>query len=333
MTEMPTFDDVLMARDRLAGYAVRTPLLFSPTLSERLGANILLKPECLQRTGSFKFRGAWNAVKGLGEKAQRGVVACSSGNHAQGVAEAARLAGIAAAIVMPEDAPTLKRQRTERSGARVVPYNRERDDRDAIARTIADEVGLAFVHPFNDPYVIAGQGTVGLEIAEDCLSAGLAPDAVLVPCSGGGLAAGTALALQQHFAEAAIFVAEPRDFDEYGRSLEAGAPQRNVRMTGSICDALLAPAPGPIGWEINRERLAGGLSASDDEVLAAVGFAFDELRLVVEPGGAVGLAALLAGRVDAARRTVVVILSGGNVADETLAEAVAAHRGAGRLPS
>jgi threonine dehydratase len=323
---VPAFSDILAARERLAGKAVRTPLLAAPLLSERLGATVFLKPECLQRTGSFKFRGAWNAVNALGSRAARGVVACSSGNHAQGLAEAARLAGIRCVIVMPADAPALKRRRTERSGARVVTYDRMSEDRDAIAQAICAEEGMAFVHPFNDPYVVAGQGTVGLEIADDVAALGAAPDIVLVPCSGGGLAAGVALAVTERFPRAAIYTAEPAGFDDYARSLAAGAPQTNEAVSGSVCDALLAPAPGAIGWAINKERLAGGVTASDAEALTALGFAFDEARLVVEPGGAVGLGALLAGRLPVAGRTVVVVLSGGNVADATLAEGLAAYR-------
>ena len=184
------------------------------------------------------------------------------------------------------------------------------------------------MHPYNDPFVIAGQGTVGLEIAEDCAARWLTPDIVLVPCSGGGLSAGVSLAVKERYPKAQVYVAEPRDFDEYGRSVATGEPQRNAASTGSICDALLAPEPGAIGWEINRDRLAGGVSASDEEALHAIGYAFDELRLVVEPGGAVGLAALLSGRVEAAGRTVVIVLSGGNVGDETLAEGVARYRSA-----
>ena len=322
----PTFADILTARDRLAGHAIRTPLLAAPTLSERLGARVYVKPECLQRTGSFKFRGAWNAVQALGAAARNGVVACSSGNHAQGVAEAARLAGVPATIVMPEDAPLPKRQRTERSGARLVLYDRVREDRDAIAGAIAEQEGLAFVHPFNDANVIAGQGTVGLEIAEDCAALGIAPDVVVVPCSGGGLSAGIALAVTERFPATAIYSAEPERFDEYARSLASGTPQRNAALSGSVCDALLAPAPGAIGWEINRKRLAGGVAASDAEALYAVGFAYDELRLVVEPGGAVGLAALLAGRLGVAGRTVAIVLSGGNIGDATLADALATYR-------
>jgi threonine dehydratase len=333
MTHIPTFADILAARDRLSGHAVRTPLFFSPFLSERLSANIYLKPECLQRTGSFKFRGAWNAVQALGARARNGVVACSSGNHAQGLAEAARIAGIPAVIVMPRDAPELKRRRTARSGAEVVLYDRASEDRDAISLEIAERRGLAFVHPYNDPFVIAGQGTVGLEIADDCVAFGIAPDIVIAPCSGGGLGAGTALAVTERFPRAAVYLAEPRHFNDYGRSLAAGAPQKNAAVSGSVCDALLAPEPGAIGWAMNRGRLAGGVAASDAEALHAVGLAFDELRLVVEPGGAVGLAAVLAGDIEVAGRTVALVLSGGNIGDEVLAEGVRTYRAAEPGPS
>ncbi|MYZ47762.1 threonine ammonia-lyase [Propylenella binzhouense] len=322
----PTIHDVLAARGRLSGHAVRTPLLPAPALSERTGARVYLKPECLQRTGSFKFRGAWNAVAKLGEAGRAGVVACSSGNHAQGLAEAARLAGIPATVVMPADAPSVKRERTAASGARIVLYDRIREDREAIANRIVAEEGGTLIHPFDNAEVIAGQGTVGLEIAEDCEAAGARPDIVLVPCGGGGLTAGVALAVTDAFPAAAVYAVEPAGFDDYARSLAAGERRENERLSGSLCDALLAPAPGRIGFEINRSRLAGALSVTDAEALDAVGFAFDGLRLVAEPGGAVALAAAIAGKVPLEGRTVVVVISGGNVADETLRTALAAYR-------
>jgi threonine dehydratase len=329
---VPTFDSILAARARLAAEIVRTPLVYSPALSDRLSARVYLKPECLQRTGSFKFRGAYNALASLDPAVRgKGVVAVSSGNHGQGVAEAARLFGVPATIVMPADAPRPKRHRTERSGAKVVAYNRATEDRDAVVAGVLEKVGGAFVHPFNNASVIAGQGTVGLEIAEDCKALGIAPDIVVTPCSGGGLTAGISLAIKERFPQAEIYAAEPQGFDDYGRSLAARAPQRNERLTGSVCDALLSPEPGAIGWEINRERLAGGVSASDQEALNAVGFAFDELKLVVEPGGAVALGALLAGRLDVRGRTAVVILSGGNIGDEMLGEALRIYRSSGSV--
>lgn len=326
MNDIPIYQDVLAAAERIAGPAVRTPLIHSPILSERLGGRVFLKAEVLQRTGSFKFRGAYNTVQSLGADAAGGIVACSSGNHAQGVAEAARLAGVAATIVMPSDAPPVKRARTEASGARVVLYDRASQDRDDVAAGVLAEQGGAMIHPYNDPRVIAGQGTAGLEIAQDLEAAGLAPDVVLVPCSGGGLTAGLTLALTEHFPGVAIYGVEPEGFDDYARSLATGRPVRNERLAGSLCDALLSPEPGPIGFAINRDRLAGALSVSDQEALNAVGFAYEALRLLVEPGGAVALAALLAGRLDLAGRTAVLVLSGGNVGDEILAEAVALYR-------
>jgi threonine dehydratase len=327
MTSIPTLADILAARERIAEAAVRTPLLHSPFLSERLGARVLLKPECLQRTGSFKFRGAWNAMQTLDPTLrERGIVAVSSGNHAQGVAEAARLVGAKATIVMPSDAPLPKRQRTERSGARIVSYDRATEDRDAVVERVAGEVGGAFVHPFNDPFVIAGQGTVGLEIADDCTALGLEPDVVVVPCSGGGLAAGVSLAVTERFPATKIYVAEPEAFDDYARSLKSGVPQRNRSQSGSVCDALMANEPGAIGWEINKRRLAGAVVVSDEEVLHAVGLVFDELHLVVEPGGAAGLAAALSGRLEAAVKTIVLVISGGNVADNVLAAGLRAYR-------
>jgi threonine dehydratase len=324
---VPTIADVEKAAQRIAGEAVRTPLLYAPFLSERLSARVYLKPECLQRTGSFKFRGAYNALAALApaERA-KGVIAVSSGNHAQGVAEAARLFGVPATIVMPADAPLPKRQRTERSGARVVAYDRATEDRESLVVRLAEELGAVLVHPFNDPFVIAGQGTVGLEIAADCAALGITPEITIVPASGGGLAAGIALAVTDRFPKAAIYTAEPEGFDDYARSLRSGTPERNPSQAGSIADALLAPAPGAIGWAMNYGRLAGGLVASDAEALVAIGCAFDELRLVVEPGGAMGLAALLAGRLPVAGRTVVIVLSGGNIGDATLADGLAAYR-------
>jgi len=333
MSGTPTYADILAARERIAKEAVRTPLLFSPLLSERMSARVFLKPECLQRTGSFKFRGAFNMISAIGAEARaRGVVAVSSGNHAQGVAEAARLFGVPSTIVMPADAPRPKRRRTERSGARVVPYDRATENRDEVVKDVVAETRGAFVHPFNDPLVIAGQGTAGAEIVEDCQAQGIEPQVVVIPCSGGGLTAGITLAVTEKFPDARIYTAEPEGFDDYARSLKSGKPERNARPYGSISDALLVPDPGPVGFAINKERLAGGLVASDPETLVAVGLAFDELRLVVEPGGAIGLAALLAGRLDIAGKTIVIVLSGGNIGDEMLADGIRAYRSSSPAP-
>ena len=321
--DTPIADDVHRAAERITGHAVRTPLVSSPALDEVTGAQVLLKCETLQRTGSFKFRGAYNAIAALTREAREaGVVAVSSGNHAQGVAEAARLFGIRATIVMPSDAPAAKRERTIRSGGRIVDYDRAREDRDAVAARVVAEHGGAFIHPYNDPNVIAGQGTAGLEIAEDCASHLLRPGVVVVPCGGGGLSAGVALAVHDKFPAAAIVLVEPEGFDDYGRSLREDRILSNSAASGSICDALLAPSPGPIGFRINRVNYTHAVTVSDGEALAAVAYAFRELKLVVEPGGAVALAALLSGKVEAAGRTVIVLLSGGNIDEMVLQRAL-----------
>ena len=323
---LPTFADIQAAARRIAGHAVCTPLLNAPVLSERFGGQIFLKPECLQRTGSFKFRGATNAIAALGEVAKRGIVAGSSGNHAQGIAEAARLAGVSATIIMPSDAPEAKRARTEASGATVVAYDRASEDRDAIGMGIAEREGATLIHAYDNPDVIAGQGTVGLEIADDCASLGVTPDIVLVNCSGGGLTAGIALAVSERFPDAGIYTVEPQGFDDYRRSLQAGQIVANEKLSGSVCDALLVREPGRIGFAINKERLAGGLAVSDQAALQAVGFAYEQLRLIVEPGGAVALAALLSGQIEAAGKTVIIVLSGGNIDDAVLQMGIAAYR-------
>lgn len=316
--KLPTIADIEAAADRIRGQAVRTPLLRSDELDRVTGARVFVKAECLQRTGSFKFRGAYNAVQALSQAERaKGVVACSSGNHAQGVAEAARIAGIASTIVMPADAPAIKVARTQRSGARVVLYDREREDRDAIAAAIVAETGAAFIHPYENFYVVSGQGTCGLEIATELQAAGLSPDRVLVCCGGGGLTAGVAITIQAHHPQARVHSVEPEGFDDYRRSLQKGERIRNERLGGSACDALLTPSPGELSFAINRERLSEGLAVSDGQAFDAMRFAFAELKIVLEPGGAVSLAALLSRGREFTGETVVVVASGGN-ADPTL---------------
>lgn len=315
MTDLapPSFPDIAEASQRLEGLAVRTPLLESLILNERVNARVLVKPENLQRTGSFKFRGAYNAISRL-SKADwpGGVTACSSGNHAQGVAEAARICGLPATIVMPEDAPALKIARTRRSGAEVVTYDRETEDREAIASRIGAEKTAIFIPPYNSPHIIAGQGTTGLELMRDAEALGAVPDAVLVPAGGGGLVSGVALAVSNARGATEIYAVEPEGFDDHARSLSSGRRETNPALSGSICDALLAPSPGELTFAINQRLLSGAVSVSDDEVRDAVRFAFEELKLVIEPGGAVALAALLAGRFKA-EGTVAIVLSGGNI--------------------
>jgi len=306
--------DVDAAAGVLAPFAVRTPLLSPPVLSERIGAKVFLKPEVLQRTGSFKFRGAFNKLSSIPMDSRGGgVVAFSSGNHAQGVAAAAQILNMRATIVMPADAPLSKRERTKAYGAEVVLYDRDREDREAIARDIAGKRGATLVPPYDDPKVIAGQGTVGREIAEDLAALGVAPDIVVAPVSGGGLIAGVATAIKARFPRAMLMSAEPDAFDDHARSLRAGRREPHRASGRTICDALMASIPGEITFAINSRLLAKGVTASDAEVGTAVGFAFRELKLVVEPGGAVGLAALLAGHIDARGKNVVIVLSGGNV--------------------
>jgi threonine dehydratase len=321
---LPTAADVDAAAERLGGVALRTPLIASPALDAVTGGRVFLKAETLQRTGSFKFRGAFNKLCSLAPEMRRsGVVAYSSGNHAQGVAAAARLLDMPAVIVMPRDAPRPKRERTAALGAEIVLYDREREDREAISRGIAEARGAVVVPPYDDPLVIAGQGTAGREIAEDVERLGLALDCVIVNASGGGLTAGIALAVKARAPAARIYTAEPAGFDDHARSFRSGRRERNPALTGTMCDALMAQTPGKLTFEINRALVGEGVTATEEEIAYAVAFAFRELKLVVEPGGAVALAALIAGKLDIPNKTAVVVLSGGNVDPELFARLVA----------
>ncbi|MGQ0662011.1 MAG: threonine ammonia-lyase [Pseudomonadota bacterium] len=320
----PAIGDIEDAARRLQGLAVKTPLLESPMLNARLGGRLLVKAEPLQRTGSFKFRGAYNLMSRADAAARRrGVVTYSSGNHAQGVAAAAQLLGMPAVIVMPADAPAIKVRNTRFYGAEVVPYDRRTESREAMGERLAAERGAMLVKPYDDPLIIAGQGTIGLEIAEQAAAAGARLDAVLVPVSGGGLIAGTALALASRAPGTAVWAVEPKDFDDTSRSLASARRERNDPAARSICDALLVATPGELTFAINSRLLAGGLGVSDDEVRGAMAAAFAELKLVVEPGGAVALAALLSGKFGAAGKTLAVVCSGGNVDPATFIEALA----------
>jgi len=318
---MIDINDVESAAARLAGIAVRTPLIESAELNDIAGGRVLVKPECLQRTGSFKIRGAYNLMSQMSpEQAARGVVAWSSGNHAQGVACAGKILGIDTTIVMPEDAPRAKLERTRELGGEVVTYDRYTGDREAIARNIAAERSAELVPSYDHEHIIAGQGTVGLEIAEQSTELGVAPEQVLICCGGGGLTAGSAIALKARIPGVRIHTVEPEMFDDTARSL---AKDRRVSVDSdarSICDALQAHMPGEMTFEIIR-RLAGpGLVVSDAEVRSAMRFAFREFKFVIEPGGAVALAAVLSGRLTTASRTTVIVISGGNVDPELFAE-------------
>jgi threonine dehydratase len=322
---LPTHDDVAAARERIAPHIVRTPLVRHPLLDELTGGTILLKPEPLQRTGSFKLRGATNALMRL-DAAQRqaGVVTHSSGNHGQAVACAAAQTGMKATVFMPADAPRIKVESTRRWGAEIVHYDRARDDREALALAHAERTGAVLVPPFDHPDVIAGQGTLALELADDAAASGLAMDALLVCTGGGGLVAGCALALERASPSTSIYSVEPEGWDDTARSLAQGERLENPPGGSTLCDALLSKLPGRMTFALNQPRLAGGLVVTDAEVLAAIAFAFTHLKLVVEPGGAVSLAALLAGRFDARGRVVGVVVSGGNVDPAVFGLALAA---------
>jgi threonine dehydratase len=299
---------------RISPYIVRTPMLRNAVLDQRTGGRVVIKPEVLQRTGSFKLRGATNALRKLSEgQRAAGVVAFSSGNHAQGIACAAAALGMPATIVMPSDAPAIKRDATAFWGATIIPYDRATEDREAIARDVAARTGAVLIPPYEHEDVIAGQGTAALELAADAAAAGLAIDALLVCTGGGGLVAGCALALSDVSPATAVYAVEPDGWDDTARSLAAGRRVANDLQGSKLCDALLTATPGALTFSINSRLLKGGLVVNDDEVRAAQAFAARQLKLVVEPGGAVALAALLAGRIDAADKVVGVVLSGGNV--------------------
>ncbi len=310
----PSVADIEAARERMRGFALETPLLENPALNARLGGRILLKAEILQRTGSFKFRGAFNFIRQIPDDVRtQGVVAYSSGNHAQGVAAAAQIHGIPATIVIPSDAPTAKVENTRGYGADVVAYDRFGESREDIAAEISDRTGATLVPPYDHSWTIAGQGTVGLEIAEQCAASSVTADAVLVCCGGGGLSAGIATALSDRMPDASIHTVEPAGFDDTRRSLDAGDRVSNDMASVSICDALLAPTPGEITFAAMRSLNVSGLAVDDDAVKRAVAYAWRTLKLVLEPGGAIALAALLDGQIETADRTVVAVLSGGNV--------------------
>ncbi len=306
--------DIEAAAKRLSGVIVETPLLRNAELDRIAKGNILIKPECFQSIGSFKIRGAYNLLSQLSaEQADRGVVAWSSGNHAQGVALAGKLLGIHAAIVMPEDAPSGKLESTRRLGGEIILYDRYTGDREAIARKIAGERGAEIVPSYDHPHIIAGQGTVGLEIADQSAQLGFPVDQALINCGGGGLASGSAVALKSRLPDIDIYTVEPAAFDDTARSLDCGERLAVAKDAQSICDALQAEMPGEIPFDILREFATGGVTVTDAEVRDAMRFAFRNLKLVVEPGGAVSLAAVLSGKVETAGKTTAIVLSGGNV--------------------
>jgi len=320
---LPSAADIRSAALRIEGKAYKTPLLESPLLNERLGLRLLIKPETLQRTGSFKFRGAYNRISRIDKDMREGgVVAYSSGNHAQGVAAAAHMLAMPSLIVMPTDSPEIKVINTRAYGAEIVFYDRFGENREHIANTLVAQRGATLVRPFDDPLIIAGQGTVGLEMAEQARALDATLDTVLCPCGGGGLVGGSALALASESPQTKVYGVEPDGFDDTARSLEAGKILRIEPGSTSFCDALLTPEPGVLTFKINARHLAGMFSVSDAAVGEAMRVAFSYLKLVVEPGGAVALAALLSGTYDGRGKTVGIVLSGGNVDSDVFQKAL-----------
>jgi threonine dehydratase len=329
MPPSPTLADVQAAARRLEGITIRTPLLENQRVNAMLGGRLFLKAECLQRTGSFKLRGAYNFLASMSEaERKKGAVGWSSGNHAQGLAEAARLLGMKATIVMPADAPALKVANTRASGAEIVLYDRVKESREEIGQAIAAKTGAAIVPPYDHAWILTGQGTAGLEIVEQARAAGATLDAVAAPCSGGGLSTGIALAVKGLSPSTSVHAGEPAGFDDLARSLVAGTRQTNAKLSGSICDALLAPTPGDVTFPLAQKLLGPGLVVTDDEVLDAMETAFREYKIVVEPGGAVALAAALTGKLPVKGRSVAVVCSGGNVDHATFARALSRHKAA-----
>jgi threonine dehydratase len=320
----PEFADVKAAHARLKGRVVRTPLLRCAALDAAVGRPVLVKAECLQTTGSFKYRGASNRIMQLADHERAaGVVAYSSGNHAQGVAAAAAEAGVSALIVMPKDVPAVKSEGVKARGAQIVYYDRETENREEIAAAIAKERGAVLVPPYEDPMVIAGQGTAGMEAAEQLREFGVKPEALIANAGGGGLIAGIALAWENVCPQAKIYSAEPDGFDDHKRSLALGKKQRNKNLAGSVCDALLTPEPGDLTFAVNKRLLSAGLSASDEDVFAAMRFAFRHLKIVLEPGGAMALAITLKGLVPG-NGPLCVLATGGNVDPALFARVITA---------
>jgi threonine dehydratase len=321
-SDLPDFEAICGAADRLAGVARRTPLLRLENPPAKAAA-AWVKVEPLQVSGSFKFRGAFNRLSQLTPAERRaGVVAWSSGNHAQGISAAAARLGVAATIVMPADAPQIKIDNTRRYGGDIVFYDRASESREDIARAICANSGAVLVPSYDDPDIIADQGTLGLEMCKQLEDAGEQVDTLLVCCGGGGLIAGVSLAFERLSPATQIYAVEPGGYDDHARSLQQGERVANQAQAESLCDALLAPTPGELTWQINERRLAGGLVVNDQEVCAAMRFAARELKVVAEPGGAAALAALLAEKLDFTGQRVGVVITGGNVDPDVFSNAI-----------
>ncbi|MGY9006431.1 MAG: threonine ammonia-lyase [Alphaproteobacteria bacterium] len=328
---MVHFDDIVAAASRIEGKARLTPLLEAPLLNQKLGCRVLVKPECLQLTGSFKFRGAYNRIAQLSpEELSRGVVAYSTGNHAQGVAAAAKMMGTSAIIVVPKDTPAIKQNNTRAWGAELAFYERDSEDRVAVAQAIADEHEAIIVPPFDDPHVIAGQGTIGLEILAQAAMMDAEPDMVVIPAGGGGLTAGIATAIKEKLPNTLIIMAEPASYDDTKRSMAAGVRVANdlgPDHESTFCDALTAPMPGELTFPINQKLVSDVVTLRDETVCQGIYRGFVDFKLVLEPSGAIALAALVSGAISGAGtdiqdKTIVVVCSGGNVEPSVYADAL-----------
>lgn len=311
---IPTLASVIDAAQQIGTTVVKTPLLESPTLNAQLGGRLFIKAECLQRTGSFKFRGAYNTISRLSEEdRKKGVFAYSSGNHAQGVAHAAQILGVKATILMPADSPKIKISNTRGYGANVITYDRNSESREEIGTRICDKTGMILIKPYDNYYVISGQGTIGLEIASQLAEMNVVPDYFLAPCGGGGLMSGLSLVMKDAYPDTGIYCVEPVGFEDTMRSLALGKRVANESGAKSFCDAIVTPTPGEITFPILKANLKAGLAVSDAEVAHGIRTAFSAFKLVVEPGGAVALAAILAGRLKMKGKVAVVVASGGNI--------------------
>ena len=320
---LPELKDVISAAAKISDVAVKTPLLKCEDLSQKLSAEIYVKVECLQRVGAFKFRGAYNRLSRLNDEEKRkGVVAYSSGNHAQGVAASAKLLGINATIVMPEDSPKMKLQNTRNYGAKVVTYDRDKESREEIADNISKETGAIVVPSFEDFYIISGQGTVALEAVQQAKEKSVKFDLFMTPIGGGGLISGCSIAIKGLSPKTEIYGVEPDGFNDVQRSLESGKIESNARSSGTICDAILTQHPEKMTFTIMSNNLSGVLTVTDDEVLSAMKYAWEKMKLVVEPGASVALAAVLHGKVDVKGKKVCIVLSGGNVDEENFIKAL-----------
>ncbi len=320
----PSYDTICSAAKILKGYAAHTPLLESPALNKKLGGRLFIKAEMLQKTGSFKFRGAFNAVSQLSdEQRAKGVFAYSSGNHAQGIALAAAMKGVRATILMPEDTPTIKLENTKSYGAKVITYDRYTESREEIGAEIAAQEGLSLIKPYDNPQVISGQGTAGLEITQQLKDLDLELDMLAAPTGGGGLLAGLSLAVKEKSPHAKIYAAEPENFDDTTRSLKLNERVQNSDGYRSICDAIMTPTPGEITFPILQKARVEGLVVNEDEVRLGMWVAFHYFKVVVEPGGAVALAAFLTGKADITNKIAVAVTSGGNVDQKLFTEILA----------